>query len=68
MVKDNQKLSKFEIFKNGFIGGIGTAFGATVGFAIVSSIIIFILSHLGGLPLIGGWLANIVKVTQNALR
>lgn len=54
-------------FKRGFVTGIGTAFGATVGFAIVSTIIIFILQHLGGLPLIGDWIASIVKVTENAL-
>ena len=63
-----KKISNTERFKRGFITGIGTAFGATVGFAIVSTVIIFILQHLGGLPLIGSWIANIVKYTQNALK
>ncbi len=62
------KTTNWQRFKRGFITGIGTAFGATVGFAIVSTVIIFILNQLGGLPLVGNWIANIVKVTQGALK
>lgn len=62
------KISNSERFKRGFITGIGTAFGATVGFAIISTIVIFVLQHMGGLPLIGSWIANIVRYTQTSLK
>jgi hypothetical protein len=55
-------------FKEGFIKGIGGAFGATVGFAIVSTLIIFILNRLGGLPLTSKWIASVVEYTQQALK
>jgi hypothetical protein len=56
-----------ELFKEGFISGIGWAFGVTVGFVIISSILVIILQMLGGLPLVGSWIAGIVKATQDQL-
>ncbi len=56
-----------ERFKDGFVRGLGWAFGVTIGFVIVSTILIFILRLLGGLPLIGKWIANIVDATQEQL-
>lgn len=54
-------------FWDGFIGGIGWSFGATVGFAIISTILVLILRQLGGLPVIGDWLASVVQATTEAL-
>ncbi len=51
-------------FKEGFFAGVGWAFGVTVGFVLISTIIVFILQQLGGLPLIGGWIATLVEETQ----
>lgn len=56
-----------ELVKRGFYSGIGWAFGATVGFVIVSTILIFILSRVGGLPVIGNFLASIVQSTLEQL-
>ena len=56
-----------ELLKEGFFAGIGWAIGVTVGFVIVSSLIVFILNMLGGLPLIGGIIASIVQATQEQL-
>jgi len=54
-------------FFNGFIGGIGWAFGASFGFAILLAIISYIFNLLGGLPLVGNWIGEIIKHTQNYL-
>ena len=56
-----------EILKEGFIAGIGWATGVTVGFVLVSSMLVFILNQLGGIPFIGSWIAQIVGETQEQL-
>lgn len=56
-----------ELLKEGFVAGIGWAFGVTLGFVIISTLIIFLFRQLGGLPVIGTWIANIVQETQNQL-
>lgn len=56
-----------ELLKEGFFAGIGWAFGVTIGFVIISTLIVLILRHLGGLPVIGSWIADIVEETQNQL-
>lgn len=63
-----EKIKSFgRLLKEGFIKGIGWAFGATVGFAIVSTILIFILRQAGGLPLVGSFIATIVDATLEQL-
>ena len=59
--------SKRELLKRGFYSGIGWAVGVTVGFVIISSILVIVLQKLGGIPLIGSWLASIVDATQSQL-
>ena len=54
-------------FRDGFIGGIGWAFGVTIGFVIISALLVVIFRSLGGLPLIGTWIASIVESTQEQL-
>jgi len=56
-----------ELLKEGFFAGIGWAFGVTLGFVLISTIIVFVLRQLGGLPLIGAWIASIVEETQTQL-
>jgi len=55
------------VFKN-FLGGIAWAAGASAGFAILAMVMGFVLNKLGGLPVIGSFLASLVEVTQTALR
>jgi len=58
---------KFDIFKKGFVGGIGWSLGVTVGFFLISTVLVYLLGSLGGLPLVGEWIASLVKATQGAL-
>lgn len=60
-------MSKMKTFKKGLIGGIGWAFGVTIGFVIISTLLVLILRGLGGLPIIGDWLASIVEATLEQL-
>lgn len=57
----------FDLFKDGFFRGIGWAFGVTVGFVLVSTILVVLLRSLGGLPLIGDFIASIVESTNESL-
>lgn len=56
-----------KIFFTNFIGGIGWVLGMTVGVSLLALLISSIISTLGGLPIIGNWIAQIVQVTQQAL-
>ena len=54
-------------FKNGLIGGLGWAFGVTIGFVIVSIVALSLLRSAGGIPVIGNMIANVVEATQDQL-
>jgi len=54
-------------FKEGFWRGFGWSFGATLGLVLISTLGIMILRGLGGLPLIGNFIADLVEATQQAL-
>lgn len=56
-----------KLLRSGFYSGLGWAVGVTLGFALVSTIIVFILNQLGGIPFIGSWLASIVQATTDQL-
>lgn len=66
-VQHNKKRSKREIFKAGIVGGLGWAIGVTIGFAIISIIIIYLVDRAVGIPLIGDWIASVVEATQAQL-
>lgn len=60
--------SYWAIFKHSIVAGIGWAFGVTVGFILISTIVIFGLRQLGGLPLVGNFIADVVETTQQQLQ
>jgi len=62
-----EKDTKRKMFLRGLIAGIGWAFGVTIGFAIISALLVTVFSSLGGLPLIGDWVASVVESTQESL-
>ena len=61
------KKPTFQLIKDGFFQGLGWSFGATVGFVIISSILVTLLQAAGGLPVIGNWIADVVETTQTEL-
>lgn len=65
--KDKIHRSIKKMLYQNFLGGMAWSLGATTGLAIIIAILTFILGRLGGLPLVGEWLANIVAETSRAL-
>lgn len=59
--------SYWSIFKHSIIAGIGWAFGVTFGFILISTFVLFGLRQLGGLPLVGEFIADLVEETQEQL-
>lgn len=64
---NNSSESLKRTFVRNFVGGIATALGLTVGIALISYFLSFMVSSLGGLPLVGNFLANIVNLTIESL-
>ena len=64
---ENNKKSSLKIFLESLISGLGWSLGVTIGFAVVSTILVFALNSIGGLPVIGNWIADIVQETEKAL-
>jgi hypothetical protein len=56
-----------ELLKEGFFAGLGWAFGVTIGFVILSTLLVIFLKFLGGLPLVGSGIASVVEATQQQL-
>ena len=67
MKSSTEKYEKKEMFKRGVVAGIGWAIGVTIGFALVSTILILVTKALGRLPSIGDFFASIVESTQESL-
>lgn len=58
----------WQIFLKSFVGGIGWAAGITIGFALLATLLGFILNRLGGLPVVGRFFASLIDVTETALK
>lgn len=63
----DKKINYLRLLKRGIVRGMGWAFGATIGFAIVSTVLVFVLRKAGGLPLVGSFIATIVDATIDQL-
>ena len=64
---ETTKITFTELLRRGFYSGVGWAFGATVGFVIVSTILVFTLQLAGGLPVVGNFFASLVQATIEQL-
>lgn len=53
--------NKKEIFVNNFIGGIAWALGATVGLAIIVTVLGFILKNINLVPVVGNFVADVIN-------
>ena len=63
----DQKEKKSSVFFKNFIAGLAWMFGATLGFAIVVTTLGVLFNWIGGLPVIGEWLADVITWTNRAL-
>lgn len=54
-------------FKDGFVHGLGWSFGVTIGFVLVSTLLVLFLQTIGGLPFLGDRIAEIVQATEQSL-
>ena len=64
MKKTIKENSLKKTFLASIIGGIGWAFGASVGFALLITLLSYTLNLLGGLPLIGKFFGQIIENTS----
>lgn len=53
--------------KEGVIKGFAWSIGVTIGFAFVTTIVAVVLSRIDTVPVIGSFVASIVKETLRAL-
>jgi len=58
---------KHSLFRSGFISGLGWAFGVTIGFVLVSTIVLLVLRSIDSTTLFGSFIADIVEATQEQL-
>lgn len=47
-----------------FITGIARGLGMAVGFTLLGALLVYILGHMVNLPLIGSFIAEIVRIVQ----
>lgn len=55
------------LLKEGLVAGLGWAFGVTIGFVLVSSLLVITFKTLGGVPVVGVFIADVVESTQEQL-
>lgn len=53
--------------KQNIVNGIFWSIGVSIGFAIVTTLLVFVFSRLEALPVIGNFVASIVEATLEAL-
>jgi hypothetical protein len=66
----NKFMTKKEFWENakqGLVNGIFWSIGASIGFAIVTTILVSLMSRAGTLPLLGSFIASIVRSTLQSL-
>jgi len=45
--------ARYRDFREGFVHGVGWSFGVSIGFVLVSTLLVVVFNTLGGLPLAG---------------
>jgi len=55
------KKKRSQIFLDNFLGGIAWALGATVGLAVIVTLLGFILKNINLVPFVGGFIADIIN-------
>lgn len=55
-----------KIIINNFIGGIVWSLGAWVGTTVIIAILVYFLAHINFIPIIGDFVAKVMKYVANA--
>ncbi len=53
---------------NNFIAGIARGFGFSIGMSLLVAVLLFALSHMVDIPLIGKYIAKIVEIVQEEMK
>lgn len=69
MPDDNLRIykKKRHIMLDNFLGGIAWGLGTVVGISIIAVFVGFLISKIDLIPIIGDWLANVLRYTQASL-
>ncbi len=59
---------KRKIIFNNFIAGLARGFGFSIGMTVLLGVLVYILSHMVDLPLIGKYIAHIVQIVQEEVK
>ena len=51
-----------KLYARSFLSGVFSALGATVGLAVIITIVGILVRHFGGLPVIGHWLTALASL------
>lgn len=60
----NVYIAPRKLYARSFLSGMFSALGATIGVAIIVTILSILVRHFGGLPVIGHWLTEAASVLQ----
>ena len=53
---------------NNFLAGIARGFGFSIGMSLLLALLVFTLSHMVDIPLIGKYIAKIVEIVQQEMK
>ncbi len=53
-----------KIILNNFVAGLARGFGFSIGMTMLVGVLVYVLSHMVDLPLIGKYIAHIVQIVQ----
>lgn len=59
--------NKRKLFFVNFLMGLAKGFGTVIGFTILAALVLYILQSMISLPIIGDYIADIVKIVQQNL-
>lgn len=58
------KATRKELFISNFVGGIAWTLGATIGGAVILTILSLIFKNINLVPIVGSFVADIIKFIQ----
>jgi len=63
--KTNRLLSQFVSYRQAFIRGMFTGLGGVLGATILLTVLLWLLSQLSLVPIIGNFASQVIEVVQN---